>query len=755
MDRASGAGSGDPLSCPDVAESVRQRDRRREKPQLSCNFCRRRKVRCDRQLPCNTCVNKGLAVACTYTAGPQRKGMTGVGERIQELEALVRSLSQQQQQSQHTPAVSPAGLFTNSPARSIGATSGESPQSVSGYTGSITPVVSTDEDAAAASITYASSPDRKDQVSSPTPSEPGSIRVHSHGANYVSSVHWAAVLDSISELKDHYEKEKEEEAIKMTSFDYVPLSSPGPRLLYEPVQATKADILASIPDRPVVDRLVARYFNAHGIASVLHSGKFLREYESFWQDPAATPYTWIGLLFSTMCLATQLQQMTENPDTLSRLHVFRERTVHCLILGQYTKGGTHVLETLVNHCASEVFMCKDADIGLWLLLGILVQLALSLGYHRDPRNFSNISPFASEMRRRLWTAVTQMDLRLSSQMGLPRLLKSHQCDTSEPRNLFDSDFDETTVDFPPSRPETEVTPILFNLAKNRIDAIGGMVSDLIADTREHPYSEIMELDRKLQETETLLPPAFRWEPLSRSFMVPPQIVLSRIWLKLAVQRLIIWLHRKYLAPSHSQARYEYSRNACVQAAINILEFQQLVEEEIQPGGQLHPVRWMLTPLIQSTYLLGMSVLCYYVQLARSTPDVPLDSDTDARIHALLRNTYPLWLRSSTVSRDAREAVEHLNLMLGLHGQQGVRLADEAADSPVTPQDSAISLDQITWDAYQECIANFPATFSADFMALDVPGSSPAINLSMRDLLLANASELDEWIMGEGTLPHET
>ena len=88
--------------------------------------------------------------------------------------------------------------------------------------------------------------------------------MHSHGANYVSSVHWAAVLDSISELKDHYEKE--EEARMLATSDYIPLHSPGPRLLYEPVQATKADILASVPARPVVDRMVARYFNAQGVA---------------------------------------------------------------------------------------------------------------------------------------------------------------------------------------------------------------------------------------------------------------------------------------------------------------------------------------------------------------------------------------------------------------------------------------------------------------------------------------------------------
>ena len=397
-----------------------------------------------------------------------------------------------------------------------------------------------------------------------------------------------------------------------------------------------------------------------------------------------------------MCLSTQRQQRTENPadpDTLMRVHIFREHTVHCLVLGQFTKGGPHVLETLIIHCISEVSMCKEAEIGLWLLLGMLVQLALSLGYHRDPQNFSHISPFAGEMRRRVWVAIVQMDLRLSSQMGLPRLLKSQQCDTSEPRNLLDSDFDEACVVLPPSRPETEVTPVLYGLAKNRIDSIGSLISDLVADTSEHLLPEIMDLDRKLHEAEASLPPIFQWQPLSQSLMMSPQIVLHRLLLQLSMQRLVIWLHRKYLAASYAEERYEYSRNACVRAAIKILEFQQLVNDETQLDGLLYSVRWLLTPQRQYVFLLGMSVLCYYVQLMKSATNAPLDRD---KILDLLRNTYPMWLRLSNVSQDARKAAEHLSLLLGFRDQQdGAPLAKET-----TAAISSSPHDQSSWDTYQ-------------------------------------------------------
>ena len=421
-----------------------------------------------------------------------------------------------------------------------------------------------------------------------------------------------------------------------------------------------------------------------------------------------------------MALAACFQHLMKDQadrENLARANVYREQTIHCLVLGRFTTGREYVLETMLNYITLEMLLCKDASIGLWLVLGMVVQLALSLGYHRDAQNFSKLSPFAGEMRRRVWAVIVQMDLRLSSQMGLPRLLKLHQCDTAEPRNLLNTDFDPSIAELPQSRPETEFTTVLYILAKNRIDRMSDLVSDLLADKLEHPYTEIMELDRRLQIAETSLPPIFRWQPLSQSIMVPPQVVVYRIWLYLSKQRLTIWLHRKYLALSFTHSHYEYSRNACIQAAIEILELQQLVDEETKPDGLLYPVRFMMaTSLGQFVFLLGMSILSYCVQLAKTRLNVCLDHVQVARIYTLLRNSYPIWQRSSAVSREARKATEHLSLLLGLRkGQEaGDPLIGEAVDTvsgatpsaySTTSQDEAMLFDQVPHVEYTLDLSN--------------------------------------------------
>lgn len=44
-----------------------------------------------------------------------------------------------------------------------------------------------------------------------TPSDHGSIRIQQTVVNYVSSSHWAAVLDSITDLRSHFAQEEEQE----------------------------------------------------------------------------------------------------------------------------------------------------------------------------------------------------------------------------------------------------------------------------------------------------------------------------------------------------------------------------------------------------------------------------------------------------------------------------------------------------------------------------------------------------------------
>ncbi|KAI4123355.1 MAG: hypothetical protein LQ338_005308 [Usnochroma carphineum] len=108
-------------------------------------------------------------------------------------------------------------------------------------------------------------------------SDHGSMRVSDSELHYVGGDHWTAILDSIADLKDHFDRE---EQLKLaTSSDQIQNGTGDPGNLdihasrhslllyggYRP--ASHAEILACLPPKGAVDRYVSRYFSRQELVS--------------------------------------------------------------------------------------------------------------------------------------------------------------------------------------------------------------------------------------------------------------------------------------------------------------------------------------------------------------------------------------------------------------------------------------------------------------------------------------------------------
>lgn len=251
----------------------------------------RYRARCDRQQPCNTCLNRGLASSCAYSPdahAPSAHGMpaaTAVGRmsianprgtvqgRIQELERLVVALMQQQQQQEqhHVPTESPSLL-------------------------AMQPVPTPPDPRVRGRLTLpapTTTRPRTPEHAAPSPStELG--RISPDGVSYVGGSHWAAVLDSIAELKDHFDRELDGSQ-GLATVEEPSAGSPvtGPMLLYgSPKRATQEEILASVPPRPVVDRLISKYFNTLDMAPGTYPMRLCRVPPSLVATRAAKLTPW-------------------------------------------------------------------------------------------------------------------------------------------------------------------------------------------------------------------------------------------------------------------------------------------------------------------------------------------------------------------------------------------------------------------------------------------------------------------------------
>jgi len=186
----------------------------------------------------------------------------------------------------------------------------------------------------------------------------GLINLDNEEPNYVESTHWTAILDGISELKDSLNEAVEQETMPKTIAN-IQETSRSTLLCPEEHTVSKYDILAAIPPKAVVDNLVAKCFtHAEILYVLLHAPTFQKQYESFWKQPQSTPIMWVAILYGLMCMGTHYEFFSvpaseQNPtrilpiESQNQAEMFRRKMIQCIVLGGYTKGVPHTIETLL------------------------------------------------------------------------------------------------------------------------------------------------------------------------------------------------------------------------------------------------------------------------------------------------------------------------------------------------------------------------------------------------------------------------
>ncbi|CAG8886238.1 unnamed protein product [Penicillium salamii] len=719
--------------------------RLRDKPQLSCNACRRRKYeasllcafvspythisfrsRCDRQHPCSSCSARGQI--CTYVDNSELMNRSnvssgtapGVHDRLAQLERLVVSLM--------TDSASKAPVHI--------------PHIPSGSEASVPSKVP--------------NPPLSDSIVDAVDgrSECGGMQISESEFHYVGNNHWATILDGIADLKDHLDRD-EQFRLASTPSDldidehgnylnrprsaYALLLYGGRRL------GSKEEILAALPPRSAVDRYVSRYFNYLDLvsSSAVHGPSFLREYEAFWENQSGTPVMWIGLLFSMICLACLTSDVLSEPspeDLSLQIDLYREKSVQCLTLGEYTRSGPYVLETVINYTYAEFCIRTDADKDIWFLLALEVNLAMRMGYHRDPSHFPGISPFHGEMRRRLWATVLMGDILISNQMGMPRMISDSKWDTSEPRNLNDSDFDEQSTELPPSRPLTEYTNSLGIIARRRILAALGAVIDLADAVRPCTYADVMHIDSMIQEAAASIPPPLKLKSMATSMTDTPQIIMARLFLCHLIYKGQVVLHKRFFYPNSDNSDEQatsYSRKVCLEASLGTLNIQHILDEETCPGGQLYTMRYRVTSIMNHQFLTATMILCSMLHRGQT-----LEREQDIR--AALQRCRAIWMRRSESSKEAKKAAETVNFVLA-RADDGTK-HNIALTQAITRSGSHFPLNDVPLNSLEPA-GSLPddATVSSDYMSLFNRESSSLLRC-FHVFILSNHTLADYFVM---------
>ncbi|CAL3966906.1 unnamed protein product [Diplocarpon coronariae] len=658
--------------------------RKRNRVPLSCGPCRNRKLKCNRSHPCENCIRRGDASACSYAAPGTRKRNQSQGSvtpddmqnRIDRLEGLVLS------------------LMTNG-AQSAGPTAAAA-------------AISRSQSDSAGSSTYPTEPEREDEdvikeededndseVDGVTNSF-GMIKVDQDKGKlmYFGESHWNMVLRDITEVKNYFSSHKKE---METNCERIKNSKPstardGPAFLFSPhAEASDSDLRAELPSNSYDPSVY-----------VLHSPTFHTQLQRHWQDPSKTSIVWLGLLYSILCLSMQsYHKIGDEPlewkgRTLELAAEYRLRTVQCLVNSDYIVSSMYTIETMILYVHGEYNVGgPDAEVGVWVIVGIIVRLSMRMGYHRDPSKYPELTPFQGEMRRRCWSFVRQMDTMFSFQLSLPSMIRSTDCDAQLPRNIFDDEFSPESKILPQPRPITEPTPISYLISKASIAyEFGEIIEEINSVSGTHiGYEDVLKRDNRLRELKEKIAPHLRLRPPEECTLDPAPLLMQRFNLDTFWQKTICVLHRKYFGRALQSSRYSHSRRACVDASMEILRHQSQLHRESQPGGRMRPMKWFISSVTKHDYLLGAMIVSldlHYDSSSRSLPVPPPNFDPcfwspaqRAEMLQALKASQAIWKESAETSMEAYKANKVLGIIL-----EKLKLTTEKSEKPTASEVSA-------------------------------------------------------------------
>ncbi|KAL8994273.1 MAG: hypothetical protein Q9169_005708 [Polycauliona sp. 2 TL-2023] len=525
---------------------------------------------------------------------------------------------------------------------------------------------------------------------------------------YFGEAHWAAVLTDITEVKNYFNEHKkqlEEHAQKIQAQKREDNFPEGLPALFGGVNPPEfAELLGSLPKRLITDKLVHRYFSSFDPSiHILHPSSWFKNYEAFWAEPQAMGPAWLGQIFAVLCLAMHsYYKMGDEPaeyrgKSMILANKYRSITAQCLMRADILKPASHTIEALILHLHGEYARNKDAEVGVWVLVGMIVRLAMRMGYHRDSKFFPNITPFQGEMRRRVWTYVRQSDLMFSFQLGLPSMIRLGDCDTALPGNYYDDDLFEDMKALPPPRPNAEQTPVSYMVAKASLSFSFGKIVERLQSLATCPYDEIMELDQTLREARAELPPHLRLRPLEDCGDDPGAIIMQRYFISMLYHKGQCVLHRKFLSRARENNKYAHSRRTCVDSSMELLAHQATLHYGSQPGGRLHNVRVLLSSLTSHDFLLAAMIisldLCQGAEaerLGRDSADLyTWGAERRDEMMRALETSIEIWKETRETSMESYKASEILTVMINkirncVHTNNNASGGRQQQQAPMTP-----------------------------------------------------------------------
>ncbi|KAI0788811.1 hypothetical protein C8Q75DRAFT_719488 [Abortiporus biennis] len=484
-----------PLDNPQNAEPVKKR--KRGATRLSCAECRRLKLRCDRAIPCGSCVKRGCAAIC-----PEGSLQTGKGnrstrfvlastqdlhEKIQELSNRVRELEDGLRTSHSAQSTAPHPLLSEELLRI------KAPLQREGLNNQ-----TTNGDSA----TDGQSADVVDSF--------GSLSISEKGL----TSYYGQATSSWNETTDEVHADDGEERLnnlrRLLPQEILALSGVFPVTAYIPptieIEEGRLQCLRSLywylpPADEAAELRQIYYEHAAWMYNPISSVQFNENvYNQFYSPNAAPPssdpsevHQWshrLALMFMVLAIGSLMdtRRPAYNIEAEKYHHLARAALFQSPIFEQPTLNAVQSLYLM----AFFLFLTERHGTGVgsrWALMGLAVKLGVSV--HRDAGRW-RVGNEEVMRRRELFWEIYSYDMLQSYTLGRPQSFSLTHVDCKRP---YEED---------PHNDET------FHWWKHRFASeCMNTVYDQVFGAKTPTYSTVLQMDRKL-----------------RAFQVPPLLQIA-------------------------------------------------------------------------------------------------------------------------------------------------------------------------------------------------------------------------------------
>ncbi|EXF80779.1 hypothetical protein CFIO01_01150 [Colletotrichum fioriniae PJ7] len=577
---------------PTEESPVHTRRRRRERPMLVCLECHRRKLKCNKQRPCDRCSKNTPPLKCTYV-----RPVSGTAPKRppREQQQQVSNDRQQGPDVRHTPghsgdpadarpetissAVNRSASATESRDRSVEADDGDSP----------TPgpqEALLDENADALGM--------PENAGTPTvkPSKLNSRRTW-YGR---SSNHWLfPKFQHIMALMGRAGFSLP--GGQFTTFNELKTSLYQRRTLFlGEAQGPQLSMFEEFPPRLTTDFLIRQYFDTFGsVFALLQKPIFQDQVLRFWEKPESVPISDCIQILLVIAIGNGTLDTSSGrlPDTKI------EGWWHLILAwqGVALRSNPCDVSTLQACCLIDIMrqVYSLDSTATWSSSGMLARNAMVAGLHRDPSiTGDRLTKDELETQQNLWYTILELDLQSSMNEGILTTIGPDDWDMSlptppKPNGIGEGSFLDSS------------SPVgyLISTLRTRM-RITNFLNDIRCSTK---YEEAS----KLQET---------FEAVARPLLAnssPDRGNFALCFSTILCQRSLLALHLPFGVQRSSSLAFSYT--LCVSTAISILETidpPNKLAKACDVGGLVNMMRTSGS-LFRTVALQAVLFLCFQME----------------------------------------------------------------------------------------------------------------------------------------------